>query len=317
MNYKNFKSLRISVFTLGTVQLGLPYGISNKIGKPPQKAAFEILDFATKSGINSFDTSPAYGESEKIIGNFISSFKGKLSGDLPLVITKIPPSTWKNKTVPDEIQKSMRLSVTQSLKTLNLSQIPICLLHSANAQDLTSNNGSVVKSLHQLKEEGLIKVIGASVYSSEDVQEFLRTEVLEAIQIPINIFDQILIRNKQLIELKRKNILVFARSIFLQGLFFLSPDNLPNKLQAAGSFLRDLKNISLESGLSIAQIALVYVRDLPEITSLVLGVETVEQLRENLDLINAASLPEKTRQDIKSLFSSISNDINNPSKWNI
>ena len=36
---------------LGTVQLGLNYGINNKLGKPSEKAAFEILDTAQKSDI--------------------------------------------------------------------------------------------------------------------------------------------------------------------------------------------------------------------------------------------------------------------------
>lgn len=37
---------------LGTAQLGLDYGIVNKIGKPEENKEFEISEYAVKNGIN-------------------------------------------------------------------------------------------------------------------------------------------------------------------------------------------------------------------------------------------------------------------------
>src|SRR3989304_10330472 len=75
----------ISKLSLGTVQFGIPYGISNKNGKPNTKTVFEILEYALKNGINSFDTSPAYGRSEKILGSYLN--KKKIN---TIIMTKIP-----------------------------------------------------------------------------------------------------------------------------------------------------------------------------------------------------------------------------------
>ena len=47
-------------FALGTVQLGLPYGAANLTGMPTEEQATELVGFAVKSGVASFDTADAY-----------------------------------------------------------------------------------------------------------------------------------------------------------------------------------------------------------------------------------------------------------------
>ena len=49
---------------LGTVELGLDYGINNSEGKPSKMQAFELLDTAWNGGIRELDTAAAYGDSE-------------------------------------------------------------------------------------------------------------------------------------------------------------------------------------------------------------------------------------------------------------
>jgi aryl-alcohol dehydrogenase-like predicted oxidoreductase len=55
MNSIELNGRSISGMTLGTVQLGMDYGISNASGKPSQQKAFQILDTAIDGGVNSFD----------------------------------------------------------------------------------------------------------------------------------------------------------------------------------------------------------------------------------------------------------------------
>lgn len=68
MEYSN----SISKMTLGTVQLGLNYGIANNEGKPDEEKAFRILDSALASGVNCIDTAAIYGDSEKVIGKYLA-----------------------------------------------------------------------------------------------------------------------------------------------------------------------------------------------------------------------------------------------------
>jgi len=61
--------VRISKITLGTVNFGQDYGLREKQrNKVSKKIAIKIIRKAFKSGINSFDTSPDYGNAEKILG---------------------------------------------------------------------------------------------------------------------------------------------------------------------------------------------------------------------------------------------------------
>ena len=61
----NFDKNKISKITLGTVQLGMNYGINNADGKPSEELASQVLGTAIAGGITSFDTSSDYGTREK------------------------------------------------------------------------------------------------------------------------------------------------------------------------------------------------------------------------------------------------------------
>ena len=73
MKTVNIKGLDISALSLGTVQLGLSYGINNADGKPSQETANAILNAALEGGINTLDTAGAYGDSEVVIGNWLKT----------------------------------------------------------------------------------------------------------------------------------------------------------------------------------------------------------------------------------------------------
>ena len=53
---------------LGTVQFGLPYGVTNQAGQVSEEEVCRILNFAATSGISLFDTAQAYGTSETVLG---------------------------------------------------------------------------------------------------------------------------------------------------------------------------------------------------------------------------------------------------------
>ena len=54
---------------LGTAQFGLDYGISNEFGKIGHSSAQEIVDLAIQNDVRTFDTAPAYGDAEDVLGN--------------------------------------------------------------------------------------------------------------------------------------------------------------------------------------------------------------------------------------------------------
>ena len=60
MKYVQAKGLDLSAFALGTVQLGLTYGLGEHAEKPTEEAAFAILDRAVDLGVNTLWLSPVY-----------------------------------------------------------------------------------------------------------------------------------------------------------------------------------------------------------------------------------------------------------------
>lgn len=308
MDYTVMYNMRLPQLTLGTVQLGLAYGIANVIGKPDESNSTELLRFAEQQGINCFDTASGYGDSEIVLGNF---FKKHPNAERQIV-TKFKLDGEVAST-EQELEKTIRLQLEQSLIRLGVKRIPIYLLHQAD--DLHRHQKRIVAVLDRLIREGLIGMAGVSVYTSADLDCMLRYDLFQATQIPINIVDQRLIKSGHIERLRANHIIVFARSIYLQGLFFMSPENLPSNLTLAAPWIRQLQQMAINEHMSIAQMALSYVRDLPGITSLVIGSETIEQLAENVRLIEGPPVSDTGREFAEKKFRDVPEIMLNPSLW--
>ena len=75
MKYINAKGQRLSRFSLGTVQLGMKYGLGEDCEKPSEEAAFALLDRAMELGVDNLDTANNYGDSEAVIGRWLRQRK--------------------------------------------------------------------------------------------------------------------------------------------------------------------------------------------------------------------------------------------------
>ena len=307
MEYTNLDELNFSKITLGTVQLSMKYGISN-LTESTVKTTHEVLMTAKKKGIISFDTSPQYGKIEKTLGNFFKKQKIKN----PTVISKIPPIEFLEKPTFDDVYTKVKKHITQSLNDLNLEQIPVCLIH--NPQNMSNYDGMVVKALELLKQYGHIKKIGCSVYTKKDVEKFLEINKFDVIEIPINLFNTKIVDEKRLNRLKEKDTSVLGRSVFLQGLFFLDPYNLPAKVEKAKKYLIELNKIANDYSIPIPNLALSFVNKQKYISSIIIGVENSQQLSQNIELANTI-LPEKVEKVILEKFANVPESVNNPLEW--
>lgn len=306
--------MNISKITLGTAQIGFNYGIANVNGKPDFQTAIKLLKFAWDNGINTFDTAPDYGNSEEIIGSFISSLSKEFRGEI--IISSKLPSIEKNKELTfDTIYNFIKDNIIQTLINLKLSILPIYLLH--HAPDILIKDGLVIECLRDLKKEGLVKRFGISAYNLKDIQSSLKFKDIDVIQIPINIFDHRLIKTRILKKLKSKNYIIFARSVYLQGIFFMPLEKLPQNLKIAKEPLKVLRLLSSDYNIEISKIAFLFIRDIPEITSLVIGSETIKQIATNVKLLDEESLPQDLQQKIIEEFSELPEKIINPSMWNL
>ena len=304
MEYSKINELKLSQITLGTVQLGIDYGIANKSGKPSVDCAFDILETAINGGINSFDTANIYGDSEEILGKYFSSSRNELKAPYISTKFKIEPEKGTDK---NSIEKQIYDFAENSLSKLKINKIPLYMLHSA--EDMWLYGDAVRQTLAKLKNEGLIEKAGVSVYEVSEAERMLNDGLYEAIQIPMNIFDLRMAHSGVLEKLKNSDTLIFVRSVFLQGLFFLNPDTLPEGFKSARKYLEKLNTISKEADISIAQLAISYIRDLDGVSSLVLGAETPDQIKDSINLINSPKISKEVAAIIDEMSREVPIDV--------
>ena len=289
---------KISPMTLGTVQLGMNYGIANEAGKPSEEKSFSILRTALAGGITALDTARAYGDSELVIGRFLKSWQGKQ----PAIITKVPALKGDN---PKELEKFATESVEQSLERLGVNKLESVMLH--GAKDPIIHGKACADAVKALISHGYTDKVGVSVYTAEDVAGMLQYDIFSLTQVPMSIFDQRLIAGGWIDKLKQRDYTVYVRSVFLQGLFFLDPEKMtdPILLQHAAPKLRLLRQIAEKENMTLSQLAIAFIRDLPGVTSLVLGADTPAQVQENLNQFATAPLSESVMAQLNREFATV------------
>ena len=307
MKTNTVKGLDITILSLGTVQLGLNYGIHNDSGKPSQETAFRILDEAMNAGINTLDTAAGYGNSEEVIGAWLKTVPEEKR---PFIVTK---AAKLDHSSLEALRTDLQNRVATSKARLGLSQLPMLMLH--NCDDYLCDKENIKLVFDELKASGDILYSGISAYSNHDYGE-LAASGFDAVQIPINIFDWGQIENGGLQKLKESGMMIFVRSVYLQGLVFQDPAVIPERMAFCKDTLVKFRNLCEKYRLSPAILALSYALSLPGVTSLVLGSETVEQVRQNAQLLNeAVSLTPEQMAEIRENFLDTDIRILNPSMW--
>ena len=278
---------QLPAMTIGTVQLGMNYGIANESGKPDEEKSFAILKTAFENGAASLDTSPAYGDSEAVIGRFLRTWRK----ETPFITTKIPVQRDRECA----FESFVLSSVEGSLKRLGINKLDCVLLHGAN--NMFDYRGEAASAMEKLLVRGLADRVGVSLYTAEELEEMLRYPVYTATQVPMSIFDQRLIAGGYVRRLKEAGYTVFVRSVFLQGVFFLDPDKVtdPILVRCAVPAIRLIRQIAAQEGMSVSQLAIAFMRDTEGVSSLVLGADNPDQVRENAAQFAAPALAPAVR----------------------
>jgi uncharacterized protein len=189
---------------LGTAKLGKSdYGFSSK---EIHSSSYEILNHAHNLGIEILDTSPRYGDAEKLIGDY--HLKNENRFRICTKIDNLIPNHFSN-------EKKIYNSVINSINKTNIKNIEILYLHQNDLQIISNQN--IIQSLIKMKSDGLVKKIGVSVYSREECEFAIKANIYDVIQLPISILDSYIYSNEVKSEPTKE---IIARSVFLQGILF-------------------------------------------------------------------------------------------------
>src|SRR5581483_3216160 len=147
--------LNVSEISLGTVELGLDYGIpvEGEVRRPPEEAAARLLHQALDRGINMIDTARAYGESESIIGRALEGRRREY-----VLATKVQ-TFHEMKLSHSDLAARMTASVEQSLQALRTDFVDVLMLHSAPTTAF--GDGPFEEILLRLKSRGWCRYLGA------------------------------------------------------------------------------------------------------------------------------------------------------------
>ncbi len=313
MEYTAINDYNISKLILGTVSLGMNYGISNTEGQPDFRQRLDVLSNAWEAGINTLDTARTYGAAEETVGDYlaVNNFEQPFN-----IISKFKINN-DNLNSYDSAREAAFESVRCSLQKLRIPEIPICLLHMSRELNEKRVREYVPLIFKELQQQNLIGMAGISIDHPRELEWFEKEPVISSFQVPLNIFDHRLLRDDILQRIHDSGKLIFARSIFLQGLFFLHPDQLKGNLIAAKPLLEQLHLLADREGITVAALAFAYVRHMRPVTSIVFGAEHVSQVEQNVRLMNMPELKRSVMDKISELFSDVPEDIITPGNWTV
>ena len=297
------QSTDISRLVLGTAQLGMAYGVANRLGKPAYRIARKIVSASFEGGIREFDTAQAYGASQKVVGRALSELDivSKVR-----VITKLDPGL--DYTQPLAIQRAAE----SCIEKLGGEALYCVMLHNESLMD--EWDGGLSERMRSLVAGGWTEKIGISVYSPDRARQALESVGLDVVQLPTNALDR---RAEQagvfdLAEGLGKSL--YVRSVFLQGALVMEPDFLEGNIENVKPYVAKFQGICKLFGLTPAQAALVFVRDIAQQHRVLFGAETPEQVKKNIEVWGSAT-PADALLSIGQAFNEIPEELIDPRRW--
>ena len=300
---------KIETRPCGNSSLSLPvlgigcwsFGGGDYWGPQDQKDVDAVVSLALERGANYFDTAEAYneGRSEESLG---LALRGRRSQ--AILGAKIPP----NAVQPE----ALRLHCEASLRRLQTDVIDLYMVHWPIPTPAVEG---AFTTLQALQSEGKIRTIGVSNFGAQQLDEALRTGArIVANQLYYNLLSRAL--EFELIPYcARRGLGILAYMPLQQGLLtgkYASADEMPSVRTRTRHFrpdrpgsrhgepgaeeetfaaLRGLREIAAGLDASMSQVALSWILSRPEITCIVAGIRSIEQLEANLAGIEVKLAP--------------------------
>ena len=256
-----------SKIVLGTVRFSGIYGIvnNNKLLKLPEIK--KIISYASKNNIKYLDTAIAYKKTNHFLRK-IDLKKFKITSKLPMIKTN------DKKNIYFKISKT----INNHLKQLNINNLYALYLH--RPDDLLKKNvKNLIFTINKLKKDNLVKKIGFSVYSIQQLNNLIKIYKPDIIQLPLSVFDNRFRKKKILKKLQDKKIEIHVRSIFFQGGLTCDYQTLKKKLSFPKKFYSRWHAWLKKKNISNIRGALSILHKLKNV-KVVVGVENKDQLIE-------------------------------------
>ena len=290
--------LKVSVLGMGGLFV-------SKIGKRNREHSYKAVKRALELGVNYVDTAPNYADSEEVLGHALEGTKHPY-----YLSTKVggrpQPFDPKNKDL-------LRKSVEESLRLLNLNTIDILMVHEPDRpgqydwwEDYDNFHGPVCDLLDQLKSEKIIRFTGLGGTTAYQLPHIMATGNYDVVLTAFNY--SLLWREASIAiipEAKKQNMGIIIGSPLQQGAlsrrhpeidtgaWWLSPQR-QKQFKKLYDFLDDIE-------LSLPEASLRMVLSNPDISTVLMGARSVEEVEKNVKSANAGPLPPDILESLREI----------------
>ena len=277
----------------------------NSYGTTKDSESIEALQYAFDQGCNFIDTADVYGHghSEELIGKAVEGIRQKI-----FIATKTGADFYHSPGRLNFDAEYIRFTLEKSLRRLNTDYIDLYQLHNPPLHLI--QDGSVFEILFKLKTEGYIRAIGLSIFDPTEGTTAIRNDSIDCLQVVFNIFNRQ--AAKDLFPLARdNNIGVIAREPLNNGILtgkfsgdeHFEDGDIRSKwtqkyFEHLVNFTQSLKNQVKTEDRTLAQTAIQFVLAQSAVSTVIPGMKSTDQVKENFRSIHQKPLSEEDLKNI-------------------
>ncbi|OGG48340.1 hypothetical protein A3D66_02235 [Candidatus Kaiserbacteria bacterium RIFCSPHIGHO2_02_FULL_50_9] len=285
--------LSVSEIGLGTTEIGYVYGIGPR-DLPEEDEAVAFLKRVVELGVTFIDTGHFYGAAEERIGK---SGIAKLPG--VLVSTKCGHVLDRGEAISDEeLARQMREEVEESLRKLQLDVIPLVQVHGGTVERI--RDGSIIRGMQKLKEQGKVKFVGISTRGEEAPLAAIESGFFDVLQLAHSILDQRMVK-RVFAEAEKNNIGVINRSVLLKGALTPASQYLAPELAALKSSSDAALAIAKELGTDLPSLAVRFALSNNAVGTVLVGTNKVRHIESAVKAALEGSLPGEILMRLRTL----------------
>jgi len=302
MRYNQFgrSGLFVSELCLGTMTFGGTDSFWGQMGQLKQQAVDDIVRLALESGINFIDTADvySYGESEQLLGQALKNLAVKRSDVVIASKVFVPFGNGPNDRGASRAH--IMDSIHASLERLQLDHIDLYQIHGT---DPVTPIEETLRALDDLIHQGLVRYIGISnwqawrIMKALGISERLGLNRFDSLQAYYSLAGRDIEREiVPLLAEEKLGLMVWSPLAggLLSGKFGPGSEQStdearrahfdfpPVNRERAWACIEVMREIATAHGVSVAQVALAWLRHQSHVSSIVIGVRTVSQLQDNL-----------------------------------